>query len=223
MPSSKAKKRRGLEFVDMELAQQYICSICFSAMQNPADIGCKKQHLFCKDCILSHLEHDSSCPQCKEKCFGDGVKTMPFVRKQINALHIRCPNHRLTAKKRELLNGSTGKTSNLKRSATMPVSRRSSKVSAKRAQRSGSQYSKLDETEEGCSWTGTLADFESGKHPCDLDMITCPKCRKRVLKRHLKTPCADCKQTYVGCQRHVCATNTCACGFMKNSPIFAMF
>ena len=218
MPASKSKKRRGLEFVDKALAEQYICSLCFAAMTDPASIGCSRQHLFCKKCIVDHLEHDSTCPQaqCKEKCLVSRVKTMPVVKKKIDKLQVRCPNHRLTTKMKELLglDGPAENDSKIKRSATMPVSRKASKR--------GGSYSLLDESEAGpCTWTGTLADYEAGKHSCDLDMITCPRCKKRKLKRHLKTPCPKCKQAYVGCQKHECATSTCGC--CQDSPIFAMF
>lgn len=199
--------------MNRELAEKYICSLCFSAMTNPSDIGCSQQHLFCKSCIKDHLEHESSCPQCNEKCFGDGVKSMPLVRKQIDGLHVRCPNHRLNKKMKSLLS----KQRNVQRSATMPATRKSIKAANKRAlPRTGSLYSSLDDDEDGCKWKGTLADFEAGKHSCDFTVVTCTKCRKRVLQLHMRTPCNECKQTYVACQKHVCKSNTCVtCGFMK--------
>ena len=105
-------------FVDAKAAEKYKCGICLSILDEPADIGCSNQHLFCYNC-LEQMEdnayHDDDgirCPTCRETIDKIEYTPSPFVNRLISQIEIKCCNYQLTRKR-----------SNIKRWQSQRISR----------------------------------------------------------------------------------------------------
>ena len=82
-------------FVQKDLADLFICSICLCVVRDP--VACKSEHLFCKKCLTSALcaqvknDLDTTCPECRCRI---NLEVLPepsrLVKGVYSTLKIRC-------------------------------------------------------------------------------------------------------------------------------------
>ena len=68
----------------------YTCSICSNIYNNPVQDD--QGHIFCRRCILSHLDRSQTCPYTNDhKVDRSKITSIEFMRNFVNSLNINCP------------------------------------------------------------------------------------------------------------------------------------
>ncbi|ORX63024.1 hypothetical protein DM01DRAFT_1331118 [Hesseltinella vesiculosa] len=76
-----------------ELNPELLCGICHDLLDNPMQVHCAEDHMFCYNCILNYGK--SSCPSCMESLNNSNFQLSKFAKRQISRLRIKCPSHAL--------------------------------------------------------------------------------------------------------------------------------
>ena len=77
-----------LEYVE-NVPQELICSICFRVLCEPHLVNCCEQQ-FCKDCLETWLEDNTSCPHCRSSGFS--YMLMKQSNRKVGELKVYCLN-----------------------------------------------------------------------------------------------------------------------------------
>ena len=81
------------EFEDLEYVEkvprELICSICFRVLCEPHLVNCCEQQ-FCKDCLETWLEDNTSCPHCRSSGFSHML--MKQTNRKVGEVKVYCPN-----------------------------------------------------------------------------------------------------------------------------------
>ncbi|CAO3650925.1 unnamed protein product [Cunninghamella echinulata] len=65
-----------------------VCGICNDILDNPMQVHCSEDHMFCRRCINNYEK--PSCPSCMEPLDKTGFQLSKFVKRQISRLRVRC-------------------------------------------------------------------------------------------------------------------------------------
>jgi hypothetical protein len=76
------------ELFDDHLDEKFVCSICREVLNRP--LQCKDDHAFCKECIYSWLEHNNTCPVCREQLTPDMLSVNRSIEAMIARTRVRC-------------------------------------------------------------------------------------------------------------------------------------
>lgn len=71
-------------FVDLK----FLCPLCEHVMNDPTQ--CQEGHMFCRTCILQHINSIPDCPTCKMHLSVDRLSLSLFVKTEIGKLQVRC-------------------------------------------------------------------------------------------------------------------------------------
>ena len=77
-----------LEYVE-KVPQELICSICIRVLCEPHLVNCCEKP-FCKDCLETWLEDNTSCPHCR--CSGFSYMLMKQTHRKAGEVKVYCPN-----------------------------------------------------------------------------------------------------------------------------------
>lgn len=78
-------------FVDLAYAGELTCTICKGIFVNP--VQCGMEHIFCKECIESHVSSESQCPiEGHSLTMGQLMPAPQIVGKLMALLQIHCDN-----------------------------------------------------------------------------------------------------------------------------------
>ncbi|KAI9274206.1 hypothetical protein BY458DRAFT_555127 [Sporodiniella umbellata] len=70
-----------------------ICGICQDIFDEPIQVHCPEDHMFCDRCIKQHIETQSACPICLTTLDRNSFQLSKFAQRQISRIRIRCPHH----------------------------------------------------------------------------------------------------------------------------------
>jgi hypothetical protein len=99
-----------MRFVGDEF-KNYICAICMEICRKPRQ--CKDGHLFCFDCLKQQIEHNPSCPSCRNEIALDNISRNLVAEKQIENLLVWCRYHFELGENEECLFSEDGCTESL--------------------------------------------------------------------------------------------------------------
>eukprot|EP01084_Bolivina_argentea_P103718 185746_1 len=81
-------------FLNSKDAERYLCAICQCVFQQPYNIGCDSEHVFCKACLDNYFiptNSIKSCPTCRAQGLSKtGTKPSKFVERLVNSLSVKC-------------------------------------------------------------------------------------------------------------------------------------
>ncbi|KAI9488555.1 hypothetical protein BDB00DRAFT_38859 [Zychaea mexicana] len=69
------------------------CGLCQGILDDPVQVRCPEDHMFCNSCIKSYLQQSRTCPHCLTDLDPSLFQPSKFVQRQIGRLRVRCPNH----------------------------------------------------------------------------------------------------------------------------------
>eukprot|EP01083_Nonionella_stella_P082854 228853_1 len=198
-PMASLISTQSLVFVNPEAAKTFECAICYEILKKPVQIGCS-DHVFCKGCIKKVVSPETQsirCPICRVSCKTKSIRRVKFVERQINNLLVKCPNHVITTRKAQYLNGlkngddeeeSAHKDDpeNAEEDVDQHVCGHKRKREHDDTENITNKKRKLnDEFEELCDWIGPLSDVSSHRKRCALQLKTCIYCFGLMLRREL--------------------------------------
>jgi len=71
--------------------KNYICSICIDVCKKPRQ--CKDGHLFCFSCIQQQIDHNPTCPICRQEISLESLSRNLIAEKQTENLEMWCRFH----------------------------------------------------------------------------------------------------------------------------------
>lgn len=82
-------------FDDKKKAEEYLCAICLDVMNNPYEIGCNQQHMYCKVCLDDLIDasynNKIKCPQCaQENIQSSSIRQAKYSNRMIISLKVTC-------------------------------------------------------------------------------------------------------------------------------------
>eukprot|EP01084_Bolivina_argentea_P290087 498229_1 len=82
-------------FINQPEATKYLCPICLCVYKIPYNIGCNKDHIFCKSCLDRHfipINDAQTCPKCRNTgLFKKNIKECQIIQRLVNSLNVKCP------------------------------------------------------------------------------------------------------------------------------------
>ncbi|KAI9261830.1 hypothetical protein EDC94DRAFT_659568 [Helicostylum pulchrum] len=74
-----------------EPCPELLCGICSDVLEDPVQVHCPEDHMFCSKCINSHVEYgQATCPICFTVLDKNSFQLSKFVTRQIGRLRIQC-------------------------------------------------------------------------------------------------------------------------------------
>ncbi|KAG2232570.1 hypothetical protein INT48_009779 [Thamnidium elegans] len=74
-----------------EPCPELLCGICTDVLEDPVQVHCPEDHMFCSKCINSHVEYgQATCPICFTVLDKNSFQLSKFVARQIGRLRIQC-------------------------------------------------------------------------------------------------------------------------------------
>ncbi|CEG65059.1 hypothetical protein RMATCC62417_01927 [Rhizopus microsporus] len=84
---------RQIDLLIGEPCPELLCGICQDVLDEPIQVHCPEDHLFCSKCIQKHIETENTCPLCFTAIDKTSFQLSKFAQRQISRLRIQCPNH----------------------------------------------------------------------------------------------------------------------------------
>ncbi|KAI8982346.1 hypothetical protein BDF20DRAFT_866435 [Mycotypha africana] len=73
-----------------EPCPELLCGICSDVLEDPLQVHCPEDHMFCKNCIESHIKQQPTCPLCMTNLDSKSFQLSKFAQRQISRLRIKC-------------------------------------------------------------------------------------------------------------------------------------
>ncbi|GAN04346.1 RING finger protein 151-like [Mucor ambiguus] len=73
-----------------EPCPELLCGICSDILEDPMQVHCPEDHMFCSKCITCHVEQQSNCPICTMPLDKNTFQVSKFVTRQVGRLRIKC-------------------------------------------------------------------------------------------------------------------------------------
>ncbi|KAK4520096.1 casein kinase 2 regulatory subunit [Mucor velutinosus] len=73
-----------------EPCPELLCGICSDILEDPMQVHCPEDHMFCSKCITCHVEQQSNCPICTTSLDKNTFQVSKFVTRQVGRLRIKC-------------------------------------------------------------------------------------------------------------------------------------
>ncbi|KAG2203032.1 hypothetical protein INT47_013248 [Mucor saturninus] len=74
-----------------EPCPELLCGVCTDVLEDPIQVHCPEDHMFCSKCIHSHVEYgQATCPLCFTMLDKSTFQLSKFVTRQIGRLRIQC-------------------------------------------------------------------------------------------------------------------------------------
>ncbi|KAI9486738.1 MAG: hypothetical protein EXX96DRAFT_53214 [Benjaminiella poitrasii] len=73
-----------------EPCPELLCGICSDVLEDPIQVHCPEDHMFCSKCIQEHGEKDTRCPICLTALDKNTFQLSKFVQRQVSRLRIHC-------------------------------------------------------------------------------------------------------------------------------------
>ncbi|KAG1108283.1 hypothetical protein G6F42_016043 [Rhizopus arrhizus] len=73
-----------------EPCPELLCGICSDILEDPMQVHCPEDHMFCSKCIACHVEQQSNCPICTTPLDKNTFQVSKFVTRQVGRLRIKC-------------------------------------------------------------------------------------------------------------------------------------
>ncbi|KAL9537922.1 hypothetical protein MBANPS3_011343 [Mucor bainieri] len=73
-----------------EPCPELLCGICSDILEDPMQVHCPEDHMFCSKCITCHVEQQSSCPICTMPLDRNTFQVSKFVTRQVGRLRVKC-------------------------------------------------------------------------------------------------------------------------------------
>ncbi|KAF1804279.1 hypothetical protein FB192DRAFT_1457383 [Mucor lusitanicus] len=73
-----------------EPCPELLCGICSDILEDPMQVHCPEDHMFCSKCITCHVEQQSNCPICTTPLDKNTFQVSKFVTRQVGRLRIKC-------------------------------------------------------------------------------------------------------------------------------------
>ncbi|KAI9320601.1 hypothetical protein BX666DRAFT_1909487 [Dichotomocladium elegans] len=85
----------GIKNIDLldEPFPDLICGVCQDILEDPVQVHCPEDHIFCKKCISNYMQQNTTCPVCLTSLEQSKFQPSKFVQRQIGRLRVRCPYH----------------------------------------------------------------------------------------------------------------------------------
>ncbi|KAI9018495.1 hypothetical protein CLU79DRAFT_290752 [Phycomyces nitens] len=66
------------------------CGLCQDLLDEPIQVRCPEDHIFCKQCITNYIEQNDVCPFCQTTIDPSQFQPSKFVMRQIGRLPVYC-------------------------------------------------------------------------------------------------------------------------------------
>ncbi|KAJ8657723.1 hypothetical protein O0I10_006538 [Lichtheimia ornata] len=85
----------GIKNIDLldEPFPDLFCGVCQDILEDPVQVHCPEDHIFCSNCINNYTKQQATCPVCQIPVDPSKFQSSKFVQRQIGRLRIRCPYH----------------------------------------------------------------------------------------------------------------------------------
>ncbi|OBZ82315.1 E3 ubiquitin-protein ligase TRAF7 [Choanephora cucurbitarum] len=76
-----------------EPCPELLCGICSDILEDPIQVHCPEDHMFCNKCIQAHVGEKQlgTCPICLTLLDNSSFQLSKFVQRQVGRLRIKCP------------------------------------------------------------------------------------------------------------------------------------
>ncbi|KAI8974644.1 hypothetical protein BDB01DRAFT_805880 [Pilobolus umbonatus] len=69
---------------------ELLCGLCLDILEEPIQVHCPEDHMFCSQCIHRHTAQQETCPLCFTPLDKTSFQLSKFVSRQISRLRVRC-------------------------------------------------------------------------------------------------------------------------------------
>ncbi|ORZ02189.1 hypothetical protein BCR43DRAFT_481162 [Syncephalastrum racemosum] len=148
-----------------------LCGVCQDVLDDPIQVRCPEDHIFCAKCIGSYVKQNTSCPLCMTPLDQTAFQPSKFVQRQIGRLRTRCLHHDAGCPWQGVLSDDHWKTC-------------------------GFQPTECPNAQRGCTERVRQMDLESHTAQCAFEVLSCPNgmplC-KPFLRKDLPTHEKECR------------------------------
>ncbi|KAG2220087.1 hypothetical protein INT45_005848 [Circinella minor] len=123
------------------------CGLCQEILDDPVQVRCPEDHMFCNSCIENYLQQSRTCPHCLTDLDPSLFQPSKFVQRQIGRLRVRCIYHESGCTWQGIL------------SDTHP-------------NECSFELSECPNTKHGCKERLRRMDIQ--QHKCPFELLTCP-------------------------------------------------
>ncbi|KAL1917938.1 uncharacterized protein VTP21DRAFT_3772 [Calcarisporiella thermophila] len=79
------------EYFLKPISEDFVCTICLSVLEDPVQVRCREDHIFCYACINDNIRIGRlECPLCREVLNPSSFQSAKFLKRQIGRLEVRC-------------------------------------------------------------------------------------------------------------------------------------